>query len=57
VKLLPTALAVVAIALMVTALVLMTVEDLFVAGLCFLCASVLLYFREQRLRADTAEDG
>lgn len=55
-KPLPTALAVVSVALMATALALMTVGDLFVAGLCFLCASVLLYFREQRLRAEAAED-
>jgi len=53
-RLIPTALAILAVALMVTALVLMTIGELAVAGVCFLSASVLLYFREQRLRKEKA---
>jgi uncharacterized membrane protein YhaH (DUF805 family) len=48
VKLIPTALAVLAAALIGTALVAMTVRDLRVAGFCFLCASLVIYFRETR---------
>ena len=48
VRLIPTALAVLATALMGTALIMMTIRDLQVAGLCFLSASLVIYFREKR---------
>ena len=48
VRLIPTALAVLAAALIGTALVAMTIRDLQVAGFCFLGASLVIYFRERR---------
>ncbi|WP_254274544.1 hypothetical protein [Haloarcula marina] len=47
-ELIPTALAVLATALIGTALVAMTVGELRAAGFCFLCASLVIYFRETR---------
>jgi len=49
-ELIPTALAVLAAALIATALVAMTVRNLRVAGFCFLCASLVIYFRDTRYR-------
>lgn len=48
VQLLPTALAAVVVFLFVTGLVAMTVEELTIAGLCFLSASIVIYLRETR---------
>ena len=44
----PTALAVLATALIGTALFAMTIRELQIAGLCFLSASLVIYFREKR---------
>ena len=44
----PIALAVLATALIGTALFAMTIRELQVAGLCFLSASLVIYFREKR---------
>lgn len=54
VELLPTALAVLAVALIGTALVAMTVGNLQAAGFCFLGASLVIYFRETRYGARAA---
>jgi len=48
VELIPTSLAVVAVILIGTALLAMTVGDLRAAGFSFLCASLVIYFRETR---------
>lgn len=48
VELIPTALAAVAVVLVGTALVAMTAGRLTVAGVCFLSASLVIYFRETR---------
>ncbi|MDS0261169.1 hypothetical protein NDI56_17350 [Haloarcula sp. S1CR25-12] len=48
VELIPTALAVVAAGLVGAALLAMTVGSLRAAGFCFLCASLVIYFRETR---------
>ena len=48
VRLVPIALAVLATALIGTALLAMTIRELQVAGLCFLSASLVIYFREKR---------
>ena len=48
VELIPTALAVVAAGLIGAALVAMTVGNLRAAGFSFLCASLVIYFRETR---------
>jgi hypothetical protein len=45
----PTVLAVLAVGLFVAALVAMAAGELLVAGLCFLSASVVIYFRETRV--------
>lgn len=44
----PTGLAVLAVALMLTAVVMMTEGELLLAGLSFLSASLLIYFRETK---------
>lgn len=54
VALIPTALAVLAVALMGTALVAMTVGNLQAAGFTFLCASLVIYFRETRYGEQSA---
>jgi uncharacterized membrane protein YgdD (TMEM256/DUF423 family) len=43
-----TGLAVLAVALIATALVAMTVDRLTLAGVCFFSASLVIYFRETR---------
>ena len=48
VELIPTALAVVAAGLIGAALLAMTVGNLRAAGFSFLCASLVIYFRETR---------
>lgn len=48
VELIPTALAVVAVSLIGGALLAMTVGNLRAAGFSFLCASLIIYFRETR---------
>jgi len=48
VELIPTGLAVVAVVLVGVALLAMTVGSLRAAGFCFLCASLVIYFRETR---------
>lgn len=48
VELIPTALAVVAATLIGAALLAMTVGNLRAAGFSFLCASLVIYFRETR---------
>jgi hypothetical protein len=50
----PTVLAVLAVVLFVAALAAMAVGELLVAGLCFLSASVVIYFRETRAGAGGA---
>jgi hypothetical protein len=45
----PTVLAILAVGLFVAALVAMAAGELLVAGLCFLSASVVIYFRETRV--------
>jgi hypothetical protein len=50
VELIPTALAVVAASLIGVALFAMTVGDLRAAGFSFLCASLVIYFRETRFQ-------
>ena len=50
-NLLATAAAGVAVVLVVGALVAMAAESLGVAGFSFLCASLVIYFRETRLLA------
>lgn len=54
VKLIPTALAVLAVALFGVALVAMTVGNLQAAGFTFLCASLVIYFRESRYGEQSA---
>jgi len=48
VELIPTALAVLAVALFATALLAMTVRNFQVAGFSFLSASLVIYIRETR---------
>ncbi|MFC6887724.1 hypothetical protein [Halorubrum trueperi] len=48
VELIPTGLAVLAAGLICTALVTMTVGNFRAAGFSFLCASLVIYFRETR---------
>lgn len=53
VKLIPTGLAVLTLVLFAGALLAMSAGQLTVAGLCFLSASIVIYFRETRLRDQT----
>lgn len=50
VELIPTGLAVLAVALFAGAILAMSADRLTIAGLCFLSASIVIYFRETRLR-------
>jgi hypothetical protein len=52
VTLVPTALAVVAVALILVALAAMTTGDLRIAGLSFLSASLVIYLRETRFAGE-----
>ncbi|WP_327053926.1 hypothetical protein [Halomicrococcus gelatinilyticus] len=53
-QVIPTVLAVVAVGLMVVALLAMASQNLAVAGMCFLSASLVIYLRETRFRNDGA---
>lgn len=53
-ELVPTGLAILAVALLGLALIAMSIDRLTVAGLCFLSASLVIYLRETRLEKGTA---
>jgi hypothetical protein len=57
VKLIPTVLALIVVALFGIALYLMTVGDLAVAGAAFLSASLVIYLRAKWLQRDRAGAG
>jgi len=52
-ELIPTGLALLAVALFALALLAMSTDRLTVAGLCFLSASIVIYLRETRLQDES----